>query len=149
MLCTKCGLDHPSNYIRTIFRQDGNEIFAYHIGKCIDCGADVIEKENFESEGYGDSISVETFLEENPDFSSDEIGVKKPSKLIIHETDCHGGGWVYYNKSFTPYSYEDETGDIRAAVEELIRLGFIEPEQVVIFEEEELYQKFAELLEKE
>lgn len=151
MFCSKCGVDDNQNVICTSFRQDGNTIYLYSVGKCSECGSDIIEKETFESEWHED-ISMETFLEENPNFSFEKEKVEKvekSSKLIIHETDCHGCGWVYYNKSFTPYSYDDETGDIRSAVEELVRLGFIKPEQVLILEGEQLYHKLAELLERE
>lgn len=54
--------------------------------------------------------------------------------LIIHETDCHGCGTVYYNGTEVRYSYDDEIGDIRRAVEFLIEIGFIDPESVVMFD---------------
>lgn len=58
------------------------------------------------------------------------------SKLIIHETDCHGGGYVYFNGKTHSYSYDDGAfGDVRATVQELINIGFINPKDVFIFDE--------------
>lgn len=67
--------------------------------------------------------------------------MSKP-KLIIHETDCHGGGNVYYNGKLDNYTYDDgEWGDVKATVQKLIDIGFIKPEDVIIFENEaELYE---------
>lgn len=60
--------------------------------------------------------------------------MSKP-KLIIHETDCHGCGYVHYNGTTKYYSYDDGAfGDVRATVQELIDIGFIKPEEVVIFD---------------
>lgn len=68
------------------------------------------------------------------------IEMSKP-KLIIHETDCHGSGKFYYNGKWDYYSYDDEYGDIRAAVQGLIDIGFINVEDVAIFtDEDELYK---------
>ena len=42
--------------------------------------------------------------------------MSKP-KLIIHETDCHGCGNIYYDGTWDTYTYDDgEWGDIRRAV---------------------------------
>ncbi len=61
--------------------------------------------------------------------------MSKP-KLIIHETDCHGCGYVHYNGKTEPYAYDDSCwGDVRLTVEELIKIGFIKPEDVVIFDD--------------
>ena len=58
------------------------------------------------------------------------------SKLIIHEIDCHGGGYVYFNGKTHSYSYDDGAfGDVRATVQELINIGFITPKDVFIFDE--------------
>lgn len=58
------------------------------------------------------------------------------SKLIIHETDCHGSGYVYFNGKTHSYSYDDDAfGDVRATVQELINIGFINPKDVFIFDE--------------
>lgn len=58
------------------------------------------------------------------------------SKLIIHETDCHGGGNVYFNGKTHSYFYDDGAfGDVRATVQELINIGFINPKDVFIFNE--------------
>lgn len=61
--------------------------------------------------------------------------MSKP-KLIIHETDCHGCGYVHYNGKTDTYTYDDSYwGDVRLTVEALIKIGFIKPEDVVIFDE--------------
>lgn len=61
--------------------------------------------------------------------------MSKP-KLIIHETDCHGCGNVYYNGKTTSYTYDDGAwGDVRATVQELINIGFIDPKDVIIFDD--------------
>ena len=149
MFCSKCGVDDLRNFDRTIFRQDGLEIFAYHLGKCVNCGADIIEKEIFDSDGCSDNISMEVFLEENPDFSFEEKKEEKPSKLIIHETDDDGCGVIHYKGKTEPYSYDDCIyGDIKSTVKSLIDLGFIKPEQVLIFEQNQLYEKFGQLIER-
>ena len=70
------------------------------------------------------------------------------SKLIIHETDCHGCGTVYYNGQATPYAY-DLNADMRGAVEVLVGLGALKEEDVVIFEGDEIYEKLADLLDIE
>ena len=54
-------------------------------------------------------------------------------KLIIHETDCHGCGNVYYKGPCDNYAYDDSYwGDVRQTVEALIKIGFINAEDVVI-----------------
>ena len=70
------------------------------------------------------------------------------AKLIIHETDCHGYGRIYYNGKFDTYAYDDNA-DVKIAVQSLIDIGFINPDDVVVFEEDEIYEKLAELLELE
>ena len=62
--------------------------------------------------------------------------------LIINETDCHGCGTIYYKDKCYNYSYDDgEWGDVRRTVEKLINIGFIQWEDVAIFEDnEELYK---------
>ena len=56
-------------------------------------------------------------------------------KLIIHETDCHGCGTVYYNGKEEHYSYDDGSfGDVRTTVDALIDLGFINSEDVIVFD---------------
>ena len=70
--------------------------------------------------------------------------MSKP-KLIIHETDCHGCGYVYYNGTTKCYSYDDGTfGDVRATVQELIDIGFIKYEDVVIFTNEDNIYEYVE-----
>lgn len=66
--------------------------------------------------------------------------MSKP-KLIVHETDCHGSGKFYYNGKWDYYSYDDEYGDVRAAVQGLIDIGFINAEDVAVFvNDDELYK---------
>ena len=62
----------------------------------------------------------------------------KNKKLIIHETDCHGCGYVTYNGETSYYSYDD-IGDIRTVVQKLIDMGFIKIEDVIILENDEIY----------
>ena len=71
------------------------------------------------------------------------------SKLIIHETDCHGSGKIYYRGSTDYYSYDDESGDIAAAVRALINIGFINPDDVLIYEGDEIYGELARFIEAE
>lgn len=70
------------------------------------------------------------------------------SKLIVHETDCHGCGAVYYNGQSTLYAY-DLNADMRSAVEVLIELGILKEKDVIILKGEEIYEKLADLLELE
>lgn len=57
------------------------------------------------------------------------------NKLIIHETDSHGGGSIHYNGITRDYTYDDgELGDVRRTVESLIEIGFIKKEDVEIFD---------------
>ena len=67
--------------------------------------------------------------------------MSKP-KLIIHETNCHGSGNVYYNGKCDSYCYDDSYwGDVRMTVEALVKIGFINAEDVVIFtDDNELYK---------
>lgn len=56
-------------------------------------------------------------------------------KLIIHETDSHGGGSIHYNGITRDYTYDDgELGDVRRTIENLIEIGFIKKEDVEIFD---------------
>ena len=65
--------------------------------------------------------------------------MNKP-KLIIHETDCHGCGVVCFNGTVKGYSYDDgEMGDVKTTIIHLIKLGFINPDDVVIYENDEIY----------
>jgi hypothetical protein len=67
--------------------------------------------------------------------------------LIIHETDCHGCGNVYYNGYENHYAYDDEIGDIRRAVDFLIKIGFINPDTVFIFDDHNsIYEKLDDFL---
>lgn len=67
------------------------------------------------------------------------------SKLIIHETDCHGCGTIYYKGKIDGYAYDDNA-DVKTAVQSLIDIGFINPDDVIIFEGDEIYDKLADLL---
>ena len=66
-------------------------------------------------------------------------------KLIVHETDIHGSGYVQYNGSGFSYHCEDD-GNARAIIEELIKIGFINEEDVLIIEEDEIYEILDEAL---
>lgn len=67
-------------------------------------------------------------------------------KLIIHETDCHGCGNIYYNGETDNYSYDDSYwGDVRLTVEALIKIGFINPEDVIVFDSNAKLYKMVEL----
>lgn len=66
-------------------------------------------------------------------------------KLIIQETDCHGCGVIYYNGKCEGYCYDDgEWGDVRRTVEKLIDIGFINEEDVAIFEDDDVIYKMVE-----
>ncbi len=69
-------------------------------------------------------------------------------KLVIHETDCHGCGKVHYNGRTESYSYDDGyMGDVRVSVEGLIEIGFLNKEDVLIFDEKneaEMYNILAQ-----
>ena len=70
--------------------------------------------------------------------------MSKP-KLIIHETDCHGGGYIYYNGKCEDYIYDDgKWGDVKSTVEALIEIGFINYEDVVIFTNDDNIYKYVE-----
>ena len=70
--------------------------------------------------------------------------MNKP-KLIIHETDCHGCGAIYYKGICEGYSYDDgEWGDVRRTVEKLINIGFINKEDVVVFDDDDTIYKMVE-----
>ena len=64
----------------------------------------------------------------------------KSKKLIIHQTDIHGSGNIYHNGKTHYYSYDDETGDVGAAVRTLIDIGFIEEDDVCFIEGDEIYE---------
>lgn len=69
-------------------------------------------------------------------------------KLIVHESDYNGQGYfgiLGNSKSFLPYSYEDEdTGDIHLAVENLIKVGFIDKKDVLLVSGSEIYEYLKE-----
>ena len=65
------------------------------------------------------------------------------SKLYIHETDCHGRGCFIYEDKVEYYAYDDNA-DVRVAVEELVNIGFINPDDVVIIKGEEIYDYLKE-----
>lgn len=70
--------------------------------------------------------------------------IPKP-KLIIHETDGHGCGNIYFNGQCDNYSYDDSYfGDVRLTVEALIKIGFINAEDVVILDDNVEVYKLVE-----
>ena len=70
--------------------------------------------------------------------------ISKP-KLIIHETDCHGCGNIYFNGRCDNYSYDDSYfGDVRLTVEALIKIGFINAEDVVFLTDDVEVYKLVE-----
>lgn len=73
----------------------------------------------------------------------------KNKKLIIHETDYHGCGYVTYNGETHYYSYDGGIDDIRTVVQELIDIGFIKKEDVVILQEDEIYTIVEQYYNKE
>ncbi len=76
------------------------------------------------------TIAIEEYDKENP----------KP-QLIIHETDCHGCGNVIYGDQIRSYTYDDGgMGDAMGAVQGLIDIGFIDPNDVTFIEGDEIYQ---------
>ena len=72
-------------------------------------------------------------------------------KLIIVETDRLGHGEYFFDGTYGMYSYDDElSGNLRAAVELLLEIGFIKGEQVKIFSDgDSLLEAYANLLGKE
>lgn len=72
-------------------------------------------------------------------------------KLIINEIDRHGCGEYFFDGTYGMYSYDDVcSGDLRAAVELLLEIGFIKGEQVKIFSDgDSLLEAYANLLGKE
>ena len=67
-------------------------------------------------------------------------------KLIVHETNSHGNGYVQFNGSGFPYWYDGDCGNARVVIEELIKIGFINEEDVLIIEEDEIYEILDEAL---
>lgn len=61
-------------------------------------------------------------------------------KLIIHETDCHGVGYVYFDGNGFPYYYDGDYGNAKGTVEGLIGLGFIKEEDVIFIDGDEIYE---------
>ena len=66
-------------------------------------------------------------------------------KLIIHETDCHGVGVCIYNGQIFHYSYDD-AGDIKEVVNILIKYGFINADDVLIFEDDMIYLTLEKII---
>lgn len=63
----------------------------------------------------------------------------KNKKLIIHEINDEGKGYATYNGETHYYTYDGGVGDIKTVVQKLIEMGFIESEDVVILEQDEIY----------
>lgn len=72
-------------------------------------------------------------------------------KLIINEINCHGCGEYFFDGTYGMYSYDDDcSGNLRAAVELLLEIGFLKEEQVKIFSDgDSVMEAYANLLEKE
>ena len=68
-------------------------------------------------------------------------------KLIIHETDCHGCGTYYYNGIAERYAYDD-VGDVKTVVQALIDIGFINPDNVIIIDNDNIYSIVEKMFEK-
>lgn len=66
-------------------------------------------------------------------------------KLIVHETDIHGNGYVQYNGSGFHYLYDDE-GNAKVIIEELINIGFINEDDVLFLDGDEIYEMLDEAL---
>ena len=59
-------------------------------------------------------------------------------KLIIHETDSHGSGAIYYKGNTYNYAYDDsKCGDMMLAIGFLIEIGFVNEEDVLRFFEDD------------
>ena len=58
--------------------------------------------------------------------------------LIVHETDCHGDGYVMFNGNVMRYWHEDCV-NMKEAVKMLIELGFLNDVDVCVLEGEEVY----------
>lgn len=56
-------------------------------------------------------------------------------KLIIHETDGYGAGFFVYKGVVKHYAYDDNVGNMRAVIEALIDIGFVDSKDVVIYDE--------------
>lgn len=67
-------------------------------------------------------------------------------KLIVHDTDIHGSGYIQYNGSGFHYWSEGDCGNARIVIEELIKIGFINEKDVLIIEEDEIYEILDEAL---
>ena len=67
-------------------------------------------------------------------------------KLIVYETDYHGSGYVQYNGNGFPYYYNGDCGDARSVIEELIKIGFINEEDVLFIDDDEIYEILDEAL---
>lgn len=59
-------------------------------------------------------------------------------KLIVHETDCHGDGYVQFNGSGFAYFHED-SGNAKEIIKDLIDIGFIKEEDVIFLDGDEIY----------
>ena len=64
-------------------------------------------------------------------------------KLYIHETDCHGQGCIIHKDKVEYYAYDDNA-DMRVAVQALVDIDFINPDDVVIIKGEEIYDYLKE-----
>lgn len=67
-------------------------------------------------------------------------------KLIVHETDCHGNGYVQYNGDGFYYFYDGDCGNVKEAVRALINIGFIKEDDVLFINGDEIYEILDEAL---
>lgn len=67
-------------------------------------------------------------------------------KLIVHETDIHGKGYVQYNGDGFDYFYDGDYGNVKEAVRALINIGFIKEEDVLFIDGDEIYEILDEAL---
>jgi len=148
MYCGICGVEDNNNVIKRVIEEDGHKIYVSYYGRCSECGELLGEKETYllRDTDYIPRKEVKEIVEKEEE-KKEKI---KKSKLIIHETDCHGCGFVYYNGSGWHYSYDDgEFGDIATSVQALINIGFINPEDVEMFSDTEIYEYIEDKMEEE
>ncbi len=67
-------------------------------------------------------------------------------KLIVHETDIHGRGYVHFDGRGFSYSYDDVYGNVKETVYGLIELGFIKEDDVLFIDGDDIYAVLDEAL---
>lgn len=63
---------------------------------------------------------------------------QRKHKLIIHETDSHGQGYIIYKDKSEYYCY-DLNCDMKEAIKVLQKIGYLSEEDVKIYENQEIY----------